>query len=141
MFPLQLEQHYTQNPSSNLPVWRVKPSLINNSGCTFTGQLWQLLFIQLPILHTNSWAYLLIYYVSSRYFILLLCNVCTYLVRANILDSLDTLLKLQNYLTFLGMRAGSQMILFIAIMCGSVGGMIVASILKLLDNIVKVRGN
>lgn len=30
------------------------------------------------------------------------------------------------------------MILFIAIMCGSVGGMVVASILKLLDNIVKV---
>ena len=31
------------------------------------------------------------------------------------------------------------MILVIAIICGSIGGIVVASILKLLDNVVKVR--
>ena len=64
-----------------------------------------------------------------------------YLVCVNIVASVDTFLNLQNYLTLLGMRSGLQIILFIAIMCGSVGGMIVASILKLLDNIVKVRAS
>ena len=31
-----------------------------------------------------------------------------------------------------------QIVLFVAIMCGSIGGIVVASILKLLDNVVKV---
>ena len=36
------------------------------------------------------------------------------------------------------MKNSLQVILVIAIMCGSIGGIVVASILKLLDNIVKV---
>ena len=38
----------------------------------------------------------------------------------------------------LGMTPSLQMVLFVAIMCGSIGGIVVASILKLLDNVVKV---
>ena len=38
----------------------------------------------------------------------------------------------------LGMTTSLQMVLFVAIMCGSIGGIVVASILKLLDNVVKV---
>ena len=36
------------------------------------------------------------------------------------------------------MTPSLQMVLFVAIMCGSIGGIVVASILKLLDNVVKV---
>ena len=38
------------------------------------------------------------------------------------------------------MGSNLQVILVIAITCGSIGGIVVASILKLLDNVVKVRG-
>ena len=43
-----------------------------------------------------------------------------------------------SYLHFSDMTPGLQIVLFVAILCGSVGGIVVASILKLLDNIVKV---
>ena len=36
------------------------------------------------------------------------------------------------------MTPSLQIVLFVAIMCGSIGGIVVASILKLLDNVVKV---
>ena len=36
------------------------------------------------------------------------------------------------------MKRSLQVILVVAIICGSIGGIVVASILKLLDNIVKV---
>ena len=36
------------------------------------------------------------------------------------------------------MKGSLQVILVVAIVCGSIGGIVVASILKLLDNIVKV---
>ena len=38
----------------------------------------------------------------------------------------------------IGMTPILQIVLFVAIMCGSIGGIVVASILKLLDNVVKV---
>lgn len=36
------------------------------------------------------------------------------------------------------MKTSLQLIMVVAIMCGSIGGVVVASILKFLDNIVKV---
>lgn len=53
----------------------------------------------------------------------------------SITNSSYTVMSLTSDL--LDMKTSLQLTLFIAIMCGSIGGIVVASILKLLDNIVK----
>ena len=50
------------------------------------------------------------------------------------------MLHIFKFFVDIDMKTSVQLTLFIAIMCGSVGGIVVASILKLLDNIVKVKG-